>query len=52
MDSVFVSNVVQRGFESQSGQMKHFKIDLCYFSAAYSVEEYFKEQNMVGSESE
>jgi hypothetical protein len=52
MDSVFASNVVQRGFESQSGQMKHFKIDICYFSGTCSIEEYFKEQKMVGSESE
>jgi hypothetical protein len=49
MVSMLASSVVDRGFESWSGQTKDNKIGICCFSAI-SIKE--KEQRLVGSESE
>ena len=36
MVSVFVSSVVDRGFEPRSGQTKDYKIGICCFSAKHA----------------
>ena len=36
MVSVYASSAVDRGFESQSGQTKDFKIGFCCFSAKHA----------------
>ena len=36
MVSVLASSVVDRGFESQSGQTKDYKIGICCFSAKHA----------------
>ena len=36
MISVLVSSVVDRGFESRSGQTKDYEIDICWFSAKHT----------------
>jgi hypothetical protein len=46
--SVLTSSVIDRGFESRSGQIKDY-ICICCFSAAHSIKQ--KEQRLVGSES-
>ena len=51
MVSVLASSVVDRGFESRSGQTKDYAIGICCFSAKHTgIKE--KEQRLVGSESE
>ena len=37
MVSLLASNVVDRGFEPQTGQTKDYKISICCFSAKYAV---------------
>ena len=51
MVSVFSSSVVDRGFETRSGQTKDYKIGICCLSVKHvrSIKE--KEQTLVGSES-
>ena len=36
MVSVFASSVVDRGFEPRSGQIKDYKIDICFFSSKHA----------------
>jgi hypothetical protein len=42
-------SALDRGLELWSGQIKDYKIGICYFSAKNSIKE--KEQRLVGSES-
>ena len=48
--SVFVSSVVDRGFEPRSGQTKDYEIGICCFSAKRAVLK--GKIKLVGSESE
>ena len=52
MVSVLASSVVDREFESWSGQTKDYKTGICYFSAKHAALSLEKEQRLVGSESE
>jgi hypothetical protein len=51
MVSVLSSSVVDRGFESQSGQTKDYEIGNCCFSAKHTALK-DKDQKLFGSESE
>ena len=48
MVSMLTSSTVDRGFESQLGQTKVFKIGICCFYAKHAEE---KDQRLAGSES-
>jgi len=51
MVSFFSSSAVDRGLEPQRGQTKHYKINICCFSAKHTAFKE-KEQRLAGSESE